>query len=406
MATLSAIAVAAATALSMTAAGPPADPAADSCSWRLAAKVLYQELSIQTSARAQSLRRILANAGADEEDFVPLRCRNGGTSSSTGDRDAPATDDPRAEDPSGAASSGSTTGSGGAPGGSTRGGNGACATTAADAFGWGTPNRSDDFESDASTGAWGIYDGQGHDGNGTRSPAAISVLDGLLTITGDPSGQSGGMAWNPGQMYGRWEGCVRSPVGSNDLHSLLLLWPDAENWPVGGEVDFMEISDPSRQTVEGFLHYGADNSQEVASVDVDATEWHAFAVEWTADRIAYYVDAEQWFKTTEEGHLPPGPMHLTIQLDNFGNPDQETSMHVDWVRQYSLNGSASEARGSDSESGASPDEAETESTAGTPRTRVANPALATSDPAPFDNCVAIRPGDHRCPRFPPSPPQH
>ncbi|MCF7552568.1 glycoside hydrolase family 16 protein [Pseudonocardia sp. WMMC193] len=353
------MAVAAATALSMTAAAPPADPAADSCSWRLAAKVLYQELSVQTSDRAQSLRRILANAGAGEEDFVPLQCRNGGTSSSPSDRDAPTTDDPRTEDPSADARSGSTTSSGGAPGGSARGGNGPCATTAADAFGWGTPNRSDDFESEASTGAWGIYDGQGHDGNGTRSPAAISVLDGLLTITGDPSGQSGGMAWNPGQVYGRWEGCVRSPVGSNDLHSLLLLWPDAENWPVGGEVDFMEISDPSRQTVEGFLHYGAENSQEVASVDVDATEWHAFAVEWTADRIAYYVDAEQWFETMEKSHLPPGPMHLTIQLDNFGNPDQETSMHVDWVRQYSLDGSASGTPSSNAESGTSTDAAGT-----------------------------------------------
>ncbi|MCE0764133.1 glycoside hydrolase family 16 protein [Pseudonocardia kujensis] len=233
--------------------------------------------------------------------------------------------------------------------------NGNCPTTAADKFGWGSPNRADEFDAGSSKDEWGIYDGAGHAGNGTRSPAAISVLDGLLTITGDPSGQSGGMAWNPGQMYGRWEGCVRSPAGSNDLHSLLLLWPDAENWPEGGEVDFMEISDPDRRSVDGFLHYGADNSQETASVDVDATRWHAFAVEWTAEHIAYFVDGEEWFVTTEKSHLPPGPMHLTIQLDNFGNPDQETSMHVDWVRQYSGDG-VSSSGGSSADTGAQDDD--------------------------------------------------
>ncbi|MCF7547365.1 glycoside hydrolase family 16 protein [Pseudonocardia sp. WMMC193] len=343
-------------------AAAPVDSKA-SCNWRLTAKVLYQEVRLESTARAVKLRNILEDAGVSAPDFLPASCTDGsaggtggrGTGSSGssvgsgggsigGGSGNSGSGQTGAGGSSGAGGGGSPrTGSGGAAGGGATGtsgpdGNGNCPTTAADALGWGTPNREDDFEGGVD--GWGIYDGAGHAGNGTRSPAAITTADGILTITGTPDGQSGGMAWNPGQMYGRWEGCAQSPPGDPDLHSLFLLWPDAENWPEGGETDFMEISDPTRQTVEGFFHYGADNQQEHASVDIDATQWHAFAVEWTPQGATYFVDGEEWWNTTDTSILPPGPQHLTIQLDNFGNPQEETQMHVDWVRQYSLDGTA------------------------------------------------------------------
>jgi beta-glucanase (GH16 family) len=101
----------------------------------------------------------------------------------------------------------------------------------------------------------------------------------------------------------------------------------------------MEISDGTRQKVEGFLHYGSDNSQTQGSVEIDATEWHAFAVEWTPDKITYLVDGKPWFTDDDKSHNPPGPMHLTIQLDYFGgDASGGAAMHVDWVRQYELTG--------------------------------------------------------------------
>jgi hypothetical protein len=221
--------------------------------------------------------------------------------------------------------------------------------------------------SDWSTGAglsgWNLYDGPGHAGNGRRSPGAVSVLGGLLTITGDSAGTSEGMAWMPGQKYGRWEARVKSPQGASAYNSLLLLWPDAENFPVGGEVDFMEISDQSRQKTELFLHYGADNSQENGSVAIDATQWHNWAVEWTPDHIAAFVDGKQWYRTTDTSHLPPGPMHLCIQLDYFpdghsaGGGAQEM---VAWAKQYPLGASGSGSSGSGS-SGGSTDTGSTDS---------------------------------------------
>jgi Glycosyl hydrolases family 16 len=214
-------------------------------------------------------------------------------------------------------------------------GQGKCPTTAAATHDWGTPNRSEDFTNGSSLAGWDLYDSVGNEGNGRRTPSAAFVADGLLTITGDAQGNSEGMAWQAGQMYGRWEVCVRSTPAPDGYHSVLLLWPDSENWPSDGEVDFMEITDPSRQSVEFWLHYGPDNSDESGGVQIDATQWHAWAVEWTPHGITAYVDGNLWFETTNTRHLPPGPMHMTIQLDNFGGDlSGGAQMQVDWARQY------------------------------------------------------------------------
>jgi hypothetical protein len=210
---------------------------------------------------------------------------------------------------------------------------GRCPTTAAATLGWPAPDRSDDFTGPLR--GWGVYDGKGHNGNGRRTPQAISTSDGILTITGDAQGNSGGMAWFPGQREGRWEVCAMATPAAPTYHAVLLLWPDSGNWPAGGEVDFMEISDPSRQSVDGFLHYGPDNNQDSGSLAIDATQWHSWAVEWTRDELTMYVDGHAWWSTRDRDHLPPGAMHLCIQLDNFGGDTRDGGrLMVDWARQY------------------------------------------------------------------------
>jgi hypothetical protein len=140
---------------------------------------------------------------------------------------------------------------------------GRCGDTAAAKLGWGIPRRFADFNDPAELSNWWLYDGPGHTGNGRRTPNAISVSDGLLTITGDDQGNSGGMGLKgPGQIHGRWEVCAKSSQVTDTYHSVLLLWPDAEDWPAGGEIDFMEITDPKRQTVEFNLHSGADDRRD------------------------------------------------------------------------------------------------------------------------------------------------
>jgi hypothetical protein len=213
-----------------------------------------------------------------------------------------------------------------------------CPVTAATTHGWGAPNRTSTFDTASDLGQWWLYDGPGHAGNGRRTPEAIAVAAGLLTITGDAQGNSGGMTLKgPGQVYGRWEVCAKSPAAAPDYHSVLLLWPDAEDWPMGGEIDFMEISDPQRQIVDANLHYGPDDERQGGTVQIDASQWHSWAVEWTPDHIATYVDGVQWWETTDVAHFPPGRMHLCMQLDNFGGDIRGGGrLVIDSVRRYGV----------------------------------------------------------------------
>jgi hypothetical protein len=211
--------------------------------------------------------------------------------------------------------------------------------TAAAAQGWGAPVRVEEF--DSGTDGWQRYDGPGHAGQGRRSAAAVSVRGGVLTITGDPAGTTGGMAWDQGRRYGRWEARVRVPAADPSYTAVLLLWPDAGNWPRGGEIDFMETS--GRRTTDGVVHHGPDNRQVHGTATTDATRWHNWAVQWTPSSIVMFLDGRAWFRTTDETVQPPGPMHLCVQLDWFprGGPATTSAMQVDWVREYATTGDGS-----------------------------------------------------------------
>jgi hypothetical protein len=208
--------------------------------------------------------------------------------------------------------------------------------TAAERFGWGRPERVDEFRS-ADLAGWEPYTGPGYRGRGQRSPDALAVDDGVLTISGDARGTTGGLCWSGGQRYGRWEARVRAPEADPAYHALLLLWPDADDFPTGGQVAFLELTDPARRSAEFYLHHGGEGDRVRSEVRVDATRWRTWAVDWAPGGITGYVDGEEWFSSTDPATLPPGPMHLCVQLDFFPVQDgrvRPSRMEVDWVRRY------------------------------------------------------------------------
>jgi beta-glucanase (GH16 family) len=182
---------------------------------------------------------------------------------------------------------------------------------------------------------WGPYDGAGHGGNGRRTPDALSVQNGSLVIRGDSDGNTGGMAWDTGQRYGKWEMRAKFPAGDKQYHPVLILWPTDMSWPEGGEVDFAETNSAA-DDVSFFLHYSSSNQQKYAKTTIDITQWHNYAVEWTPDAVRGYIDGKQIFESTDGNTLPPGKMHPTIQLDYFpdGGSPRPTEMFVDWMRVY------------------------------------------------------------------------
>jgi beta-glucanase (GH16 family) len=160
------------------------------------------------------------------------------------------------------------------------------------------------------------------------------VQNGIMTIRGDSKGTTGGMAWSGDQRFGKWEVRARFPKGDKQYHPVLLLWPEGK-WPDGGEVDFAETTSASSD-VSFFLHYSSSNKQKSAEKPLDLTQWHNYAVEWVNGRITGYIDGRQWFQSTDGSTLPPGQMHLAIQLDYFpdGGSPKPTQMDVDYVRIY------------------------------------------------------------------------
>ena len=212
-----------------------------------------------------------------------------------------------------------------------------CTRTAAAAHDWGEPDRHSAFEGDAVPPDWHPYGPEpGHAKKGIRTPDAVTVADGAMTIRGDQDGTTGAVSWHPGQKYGRWEACVRSEEASGGLNALLLLWPVAEDFPVGGEIDWMEVLSDDRSETSFFLHYGPDNDQDYGSVQHDSTRWSGYALEWTPEKMTAYVDGEPWYTNTETDHFPPRPMNMTMQLDYFGDAGGPTAMHMDSASQWAL----------------------------------------------------------------------
>jgi hypothetical protein len=208
-------------------------------------------------------------------------------------------------------------------------------------YGWQLQDH-DEFDGNTLGPAWRPYTGETTGGVGRHDPANLHVADGMLSIVSHGL-SSGGLEWAPGQLYGRWEVRARTQkaVGYGDV---LILWPDAEDFPEGGEVDFMEIPKPERNEYNFNLHFGADNSQNGTKVAGDFTQWHNYAVEWTPDHVAGFVDGQEVFRTTERHQIPPRPMHLAMQqdigpYDNWIPPRDATtppqvSFQIDWVRIY------------------------------------------------------------------------
>ncbi|WP_163509783.1 glycoside hydrolase family 16 protein [Fodinicola acaciae] len=226
--------------------------------------------------------------------------------------------------------------------------------TAAGNFHWGQPlPASDEFNYTGlpDSQKWGIYGHggddncwPGHAGNGRRCVDANYVNGSFLRQTGKANGDSAGLASNLGQKLGRWEVRARvqaaSGASGHAYHPVLITWPDSDEWPQGGEYDYFEVN-VGDQRATAFLHHPTDSGvvqDEYHSGDLDLSQWHNYGFEWAQSGLTGYIDGKVWFHDTDPDVQAPGPMHQTIQLDNFFGAGgmQEAYFDVDWARVYAL----------------------------------------------------------------------
>lgn len=212
---------------------------------------------------------------------------------------------------------------------------------------------------------------------------AVSVSNGSLKITAKRQ-QMNNRPYTSGRIltrdkakwtYGYFEAKMKTPTGNGMWPAFWMLpQPSAKNslsnkyggWPYSGEIDIMEAKGSRLNKVDNTLHYGpVDNDlnkyvsiyqthEETLSSNTD--QWHTYAVEWTANYIAWFVDEKEAFRINSDtwktlssaaaGNAAAPfdqPFYILLNLavgghyDNYVEPDasfSSKSMYVDYVRVY------------------------------------------------------------------------
>ncbi|MDD3643638.1 MAG: glycoside hydrolase family 16 protein [Candidatus Krumholzibacteria bacterium] len=160
--------------------------------------------------------------------------------------------------------------------------------------------------------------------------------------------------------YGRFEARIRLPVGQGIWPAFWLLGADidAVGWPECGEIDIMEYRGQEPNIVLGSLHgpgyYGGSAISKRYLLEGPGFDagFHLFAVEWSEDRITWYVDDTAYFTVTPDD-VPDGgrwvfrhPFFIILNVAVGGNfvgpPNESTSfpqtMLIDRVRIYRRGG--------------------------------------------------------------------
>jgi beta-glucanase (GH16 family) len=160
------------------------------------------------------------------------------------------------------------------------------------------------------------------------------------------------------QKYGRFEARIKIPGGQGMWSAFWMLGNDIDRvgWAECGEIDVMENIGREPATIHGTVHgpgYSGANAVGAlfnsANNQKFADGFHVYAVEWSENKISFYVDGKL-YKTITPQDLPASkkwvfdhPFFMTLNLAIGGNwggaPDETTvfpgTMLVDYVRVYS-----------------------------------------------------------------------
>lgn len=144
------------------------------------------------------------------------------------------------------------------------------------------------------------------------------------------------------QQYGRFEIRCRIPQGKG-LWPAFWLLPEPLSWPP--EIDVLEFigQEPHRIAM---THHFKDETGKLHSIGGNwigpdfSKKFHVFAVEWTPERITWFVDGVPRFQSDES--IPRAKMYLLVNLAVGGtwpkDPDDKTvfpsAFEVDYIRVY------------------------------------------------------------------------
>jgi beta-glucanase (GH16 family) len=160
-------------------------------------------------------------------------------------------------------------------------------------------------------------------------------------------------------LYGRIEVKAKLPQGVGTWPAIWMLGQNIKQvgWPLSGEIDIMEHVGYDPNKVHGSIH--TKDYNHIAKTQVTANrmvtdvsgQFHVYALEWRADRIDFFIDAEKFLTFSKEANAqaPQWPFDkeayllLNVAIGGFwgGAKGVDESilpqkMLVDYVRVYQL----------------------------------------------------------------------
>ena len=154
--------------------------------------------------------------------------------------------------------------------------------------------------------------------------------------------------------YGWFEARIKVTDVPGSWPAFWMMPQNFKTWPGDGEIDIMEyaISTQGKNKSSSSIHCNAFNwpagtqKTHVQPVTNAATEFHVYALEWTAEEMKFYVDGKQHlvFKNDGKGydHWPfDAPFYLKFNLaygGNMGGKMDDSQLpaiyEVDYVRVF------------------------------------------------------------------------
>ncbi len=126
--------------------------------------------------------------------------------------------------------------------------------------------------------------------NHTWGKHGIKTGDGHITLHTDSGVMQKPWGKHAGFGYGYYE--VTAKMSADVQGPAVVLWPGDDKWP-GREIDIVEvINGKPYGTVHWRTHDGKDAYKTVTFHGVDETKVHKYGVEWTPEKIEWFVDGK------------------------------------------------------------------------------------------------------------------
>jgi len=166
----------------------------------------------------------------------------------------------------------------------------------------------------------------------------VHTQDGVHMVAAVLPSIHGAQGSDGGLLYGRYSLRLRS-TPSSGYKLAVLLWPDSEDWPTDGEIDFPEAVHLD-VPILAYLHHQEGtslNDQVGFASTVTLQQWHTATLTWLPTGVTFQIDGQ--VIGTAYARIPNTPMHMIIQAETaiggpVPTPTEAADIQIDWLTIY------------------------------------------------------------------------